>query len=290
MDLQTFISTLIFGLSSAAVYFFLAGGMSLCFGLMRIISLDQFFYYTVGGYMTYTMTHLTGSFWLGLLVGIIVSCILAVFIEKIIFKRIYEKALSFSMITSFGVFLTGIGIAKYIWGQNPRPVGSPFHGNINILGAELPYYRIFLIVAAAAVYIGLWLFLNKSIIGKAIRAGIEDAEKVEALGINIYKLFTITFLIAAGLSALAGNFNSAIVMVSPEMGWEVISFAFMIVIIGGLGSLKGTLISSLIIGQVVNFGTVIWAPLATVAPFTIMFLVLIFKPTGLYGSKIITRG
>jgi len=290
MDLQTVIPTLMFGLSSSAVYFFLAGGMALCFGLMRIISLDQFLYYTVGGYMTYTLVTLTGSFWLGLLAGIIVSCILAVFVERFIFRRIYEKPVTFSLITSFAVFLTSVGVVKYIWGLNPRPVGTPFHGNLSILGASLPYYRIFLIIAAAVVYIGLWMFLNKSIIGKAIRAGIEDAEKVEALGINIYKLFTITFIIAAGLSAMAGNLHAPIVMVGPNMGWAVIPFAFMIVIIGGLGSLKGTLISALIIGQVVNFGTVIWAPLATVAPFTIMILVLIFKPTGLYGSKIITKG
>jgi branched-chain amino acid transport system permease protein len=148
---------------------------------------------------------------------------------------------------------------------------------------------VLVIVIALLVYVGIWLFLNKTIIGKAIRAGIEDVEHVEGLGINVSRLFTITFIIAGTLSGLAGGLNAPLIMVDPNMGLEVIAFVFMVVIIGGLGSIKGTLVSAILVGQVVSLGSLIYAPLAQMAPFAIMLLILLLKPTGLYGSAFLKR-
>jgi len=159
----------------------------------------------------------------------------------------------------------------------------------NILGTDVPVYRLIVVVIAALVYGGIWLFLNKTIIGKAIRAGIEDVEHVEGLGINVYRLFTITFIIAGTLSGLAGGLHAPLIMVDPQMGLEVMPFIFMVVIIGGLGSIKGTLISALLVGQVVSIGSLIYAPLAQMAPFAIMLLILLIKPTGLFGSTMLKR-
>ncbi|MGE5587316.1 MAG: branched-chain amino acid ABC transporter permease [Clostridia bacterium] len=289
MDLSRLISAIVFGLSMASIYFLLSIGLSLCYGLMRIISIDQFLYYTIGAYLTFTVFSVSGSFWLGALAGIAASCVVALVVEKSIFKRIYEKGIMFSMITSFGVLLTGVGVTKYIWGLVPRPVATPIAGQISLFGAEVPTYRLFVIGLVTVLYACLWLFLEKTIIGKAIRAGIEDAEKTEGLGVDIYKMFTVMFLIAAGLSALAGGLHAPLIMVDPHMGLRLMSTAFMIVIIGGLGSIKGTLISSLIIGQVVSLGFLIWAPIADMAPFVIMLLVFLVKPTGLYGSELLKR-
>jgi branched-chain amino acid transport system permease protein len=289
MSAQLLISGVIFGLSIGSIFFLMAIGLSLCFGLMRIISLDQLLYYSVGAYITYSLSLKTGSVWLGVLGGLVVAGIVAFAVERLIFRRIYERELTFSMITSFGILIGGIGVIKYFWGVVPRPVAVPMLTQLNIVGTEVPVYRLIIVGIAVLVYAGIWLFLNRTIIGKAIRAGIENVEHVEGLGINVSRLFTITFIIAGALSGLAGGLQAPLIMVDPQMGLEVLAFVFMVVIIGGLGSIKGTLISAFIVGQVVSIGSLIYAPMAQMAPFAIMLLILLIKPTGLYGSTLVKR-
>ena len=289
MDSALLISGVIFGLSIGSIYFLMAIGLSLCFGLMRVISLDQLLYYSIGAYIAYSASLSTGSFWLGLLAAVVVGGAVSLLIERLIFRRIYNRDLTFSMITSFGVLLGGVGIIKFIWGLVPRPVPMPIGNQVNLLGTDIPVYRLLVIVVAIAVYVGIWLFLNRTIIGKAIRAGIENVEHVEGLGINVSRLFTITFLLAGTLSSLAGALHAPLIMVDPHMGLEVLAFVFMVVIIGGLGSIKGTLVSAIIVGQVVSIGSLIYAPLAQMAPFAIMLLILLIKLTGLYGSVLLKK-
>jgi len=289
MDTQLLISGILFGLSIGSIYFLMAIGLSLCFGLMRIISLDQLLYYSVGAYITYSLSLATGNIWLGVLGGVGVAGIVSFAVERLIFRRIYERELTFSMITSFGILIGGIGVIKFFWGVVPRPVPVPTLAQVGILGTEVPVYRLIVVAIAVLVYAGIWLFLNRTIIGKAIRAGIENVEHVEGLGINVSRLFTITFIIAGTLSGLAGGLHAPLIMVDPSMGLEVLAFVFMVVIIGGLGSIKGTLISAFIVGQVVSLGSLIYAPLAQMAPFAIMLLILLIKPTGLYGSTLLKR-
>jgi len=289
MSAQLLTSGVIFGLSIGSIFFLMAIGLSLCFGLMRIISLDQLLYYSIGAYLTYTLSLVTGSVWLGVLGGLVVAGIVAFAVERLVFRRIYERELTFSMITSFGILIGGIGVIKFFWGVVPRPVPVPTMVQIDIIGTEVPVYRLIVVAIAALVYIGIWLFLNRTIIGKAIRAGIENVEHVEGLGINVSRLFTITFIIAGALSGLAGGLHAPLIMVDPSMGLEVLAFIFMVVIIGGLGSIKGTLVSAFIVGQVVSLGSLIYAPLPQMAPFAIMLLILLIKPTGLYGSALLKR-
>lgn len=289
MSLQLLTSGVIFGLSIGGIFFLMAIGLSLCFGLMRIISLDQLLYYSVGAYITYSLSLATGSVWLGVLGGLVVAGIVAFAVERLIFRRIYERELTFSMITSFGVLIGGIGVIKAFWGVVPRPVPVPLTAQIDVIGTDVPVYRLVVVAVAFIVYAGIWLFLNRTIIGKAIRAGIENVEHVEGLGINVSRLFTITFIIAGALSGLAGGLHAPLIMVDPNMGLEVLAFVFMVVIIGGLGSIKGTLISAFLVGQVVSIGSLIYAPLAQMAPFAIMLLILLVKPTGLYGSTLVKK-
>lgn len=289
IDMQLLVTGVIFGLSMGSIFFLMAIGLSLCFGLMRIISLDQLLYYSVGAYIAYSVSLTVGNLWLGLLAGMVVGGVAGLAVERVVFKRIYERDITFSMITSFGILIGGVGIIKYFWGVVPRPVPVPIAAQVTIVGTEIPVYRLVVIVIALVVYLGIWLFLNKTIIGKAIRAGIEDVEHVEGLGIDVYRLFSITFILAGALSALAGGLHAPLIMVDPQMGLEILAFAFMIVIIGGLGSIKGTLVSSFLVGQVVSIGSLIYAPLAQMAPFAIMILILLLKPTGLYGSPLLKR-
>jgi len=289
MDMQLLIPGVIFGLSIGSIFFLMAIGLSLCFGLMRIISLDQLLYYSIGAYITYSLTLATGDVWLGILGGCGVAGVAALGVERLIFRRIYERELTFSMITSFGILIGGVGVIKYFWGVVPRPVPIPMMTQLDIAGTAVPVYRLIVIAIAGLVYGGIWLFLNRTIIGKAIRAGIENVEHVEGLGINVARLFTITFVIAGALSGLAGGLHAPLIMVEPSMGLEVLAFVFMVVIIGGLGSIKGTLVSAFIVGQVISLGSLIYAPLAQMAPFAIMLLILLIKPTGLYGSALLKR-
>jgi branched-subunit amino acid ABC-type transport system permease component len=289
MDTQLLISGVIFGLSIGSIFFLLAIGLSLCFGLMRIISLDQLLYYSVGAYITFTIHVVTGSTWLGVLGGMVAAGIVSFGVERFVYLRIYERDITFTMITSFGILFAGVGAIKYVWGLIPRPVPFPVEAQVTILGTGIPVYRLIVIVISLLVYVGIWLFLNRTITGKAIRAGIEDVEHVEGLGVNVYRLFTVTFIIAGILSGLAGGLHAPLIMVDPQMGLEVLAFVFMVVIIGGLGSIKGTLASAFIVGQVVSLGSLVYAPLAQMAPFAIMLLILLIKPTGLYGSKLLKR-
>jgi len=289
IDAHLLTSGIIFGLSMGSIFFLMAVGLSLCFGLMRVISLDQLLYYSVGAYITYSISLATGSLWLGVAGGVVVGAIAGFAAERLIYLRIYERDITFSMITSFGILIGGVGIIKSVWGLVPRPVPVPIERQLDILGTEVPVYRLVVIAIALMVYAGIWLFLNRTITGKAIRAGIEDVEHVEGLGINVYRLFTVTFIIAGALSGLAGGLHAPLIMVDPQMGLEVLAFAFMIVIIGGLGSIKGTLVSAFLVGQVVSLGSLFYAPLAQMAPFAIMLLILLVKPTGLYGSLLLKR-
>jgi len=289
MDLNLLISGVIFGLSMGSIFFLMTIGLSLCFGLMRIISLDQLLYYSVGGYITYSLGLYTGNVWIGAIGGIAVAAVVAFLIERFVFLRIYAREITFSMITSFGLLIGGIGVIKAIWGNVPRPVPVPMDAQMSIIGTEVPVYRFAVVVLALLVYAGIWAFLNKTIIGKAIRAGIENVEHVEGLGINVGRLFTLTFIIAGALSGLAGGLHAPLIMVYPDMGLEVLAFAFMVVIIGGLGSIHGTFVSAFLVGQVVSIGSLIYAPLAQMAPFAIMLLILLVKPTGLFGSQLLKR-
>jgi len=289
MDAQLLISGIMFGLSIGSIYFLLAIGLSLCFGLMRIISLDQLLYYSVGAYIAYTVQVLGVNPWLSVLAGAAVAGLASIAVERFIFFRIYARDITFTLITSFGILIGGVGAIKYVWGLIPRPAAIPLTTQVTLLGTVIPVYRLIVIGISLLVYVGLHLFLNRTITGKAIRAGIEDVDHVEGLGIDVYRLFTLTFVIAGMLSGLAGGLHAPLIMVDPQMGLEVLAFVFMVVIIGGLGSIKGTLVSAFLVGQVTSLGSIIYAPLAQMAPFAIMLLILLIKPTGLYGSPLLKR-
>lgn len=285
MDLSLWIPAVIYGFSVGGIFFLVSLGLSIGFGLMRVVNLEQMLYYTFSAYMTYTMVALTGKFWLGLACGVLLAGFIGFLVETQLLRRVYGRPMLFTMVVTFSFFLIGIGAIQYIWGLSPKPVSSPIQLMITILGTQIPLYRFLIIVTAGAVYVMIQLLLQKTILGKAIRAGIENPDNLQGLGININRIFTITFVIASALAGLGGALNAPLVMVGPYMGFDMLLYAFITVILGGLGSIKGTLISALIIGQVISLGGTLWSPLAFVAPFVVMFLVILIRPTGLYGVK-----
>ncbi len=283
MTQEMLVNAVVYGLGNSGILFLVAIGISIGFGLMRIVNMEQMIYYTFGAYFTYTVVTATGSFLLSLLVGTVVAAGFGFLVEIVLLRRVYGKELMFTMVVTFSVFLIGIGIVQFVWGLASKPVAAPIHLMIPILGAQIPLYRLLIFVISIIVYILINLFLNQTIFGKAIRAGIENPYQVQGLGINIRRIFTITFLVASGLAGFGGVLNAPLVGVAPYMGFDMLLYAFTTVILGGLGSIKGTLVSSLILGQVISVGAAFYSPLSSLGPFIVMFVVILIKPTGLYG-------
>ncbi len=275
----------IYGLSSSGILFLVSLALSIGYGLMRIVNMEAMLYYSFGAYLTYTVVSLTGSFVLGAAAAVITGALLGLIVETQLLRRVYHRDMTFTMVVTFGVFMIGIGLIQYIWGLEPKPVASPISLIVSFFGVNIPLYRLIIILIASAAYALIQLLMNKTIIGKALRAGIDNRENVVALGININKIFTVTFIIASAFAGLGGALNAPIVMVGPYMGFDMLLFAFITVILGGLGSIKGTMVSALILGQVINIGGTLWSPLAFVGPFFVMFFTILIKPTGLFGVK-----
>ena len=280
---EMLVNAVVYGLGNSGILFLVAIGISIGFWLMRIVNMEQMIYYTFGAYFAYTLVTVTGSFLLSLLVGALVAAGFGFLVEIVLLRRVYGKELMFTMVVTFSVFLIGIGIVQFVWGLASKPVAAPIHVMIPILGAQIPLYRLLIFVASIAVYFLINLFLNQTIFGKAIRAGIENPYQVQGLGINIRRIFTITFLVASGLAGFGGVLNAPLVGVAPYMGFEMLLYAFTTVILGGLGSIKGTLVSALILGQVISVGAAFYSPLSSLGPFIVMFVVILIRPTGLYG-------
>lgn len=283
MTQEMLVNAVVYGLGNSGILFLVAIGISIGFGLMRIVNMEQMIYYTFGAYFTYTVVTATGSFLLSLLVGTVVAAGFGFLVEIVLLRRVYGKELMFTMVVTFSVFLIGIGIVQFVWGLASKPVAAPIHLMIPILGAQIPLYRLLIFVISIIVYILINLFLNQTIFGKAIRAGIENPYQVQGLGINIRRIFTITFMVASGLAGFGGVLNAPLVGVAPYMGFDMLLYAFTTVILGGLGSIKGTLVSALILGQVISVGAAFYSPLSSLGPFIVMFVVILIKPTGLYG-------
>lgn len=283
--LDLYISAIIYGLCISGILFLVSIGISIGFGLMRIINMEQMIYYTFGAYLTYYVSSQTGSFLLGLLSGTLMAGISGFIVETQLLRRVYGEELMFTLVVTFSVFLIGIGIVQHTFGLENKPVGVPFALIVSLFGTQVPLYRVVVFFIGLAVYALITVFLNKTIFGKAIRAGIENPEQVQGLGINIRRIFTITFIVASGLAGFAGALNAPLVGVTPYMGFNMLLLAFITVIFGGLGSINGTAISSLIMGQVISIGGTLYSPLSFVGPFAVMFVVILFKPTGLFGVK-----
>jgi branched-chain amino acid transport system permease protein len=288
--MDKWITAVLYGLSTGGIYFLVSLALSIGYGLMRVVNLEAMLYYSFGAYFTYVAVGWTGSFVLGALAGMAVGALLGLLVETQLLRRLYHRNMIFTMVATYSTNLIGIGIIQLVWGLQPKPVASPTTAMVSILGQTIPLYRVLVIIIAVVAYIVIQLLLTRTIAGKAIRAGVENRDNVQALGININRIFTVTFVIASAFAGLGGALNAPLIMVGPYMGFDMLLPAFITVIVGGLGSVTGTALSALIIGQVISVGGTIWAPLSFVAPFIVMFVVVLLKPTGLMGVKTATFG
>ena len=274
------------GLSYGMLLFLLASGLSLIYGLMKILNLAHGSYYLLGGYIGLTIMRATGSFTLAVLGGAVLVAILGAVMERFFLRRIQLQELPQTLLT-FGFLFIFADLSMLIWGGNPETIPKPalFARSWHILGIVYPSYRLFIIAVGLLIAALLWLFQERTRLGAMLRAGVDDEEIARGLGINVSLLFTLVFALGAFLAALGGVMGGPILGVYPGADFEVLLLGFVVVIIGGLGSLKGALAGSIAVGLLDNFGKVLFPELALFTIFVPMAVILAVRPTGLFGLR-----
>ena len=284
MTAYTFFFQVLNGLSFAALLFFLASGFTLIFGLMRIVNLAHGVYYLVGGYVGLTVTTITGSFWLGLIAAPVAIALVGLFTERVMLRRIRGQELPEVLLT-VGIAFVFADMSLEIWGGDPRSVPVPefLRGGLDIGFMVYPRYRFFVIICALIVGALLFFAHSRTRIGAIVRAGVDDREMVSALGININKIFTGVFMVGALLAGMAGLIGGGLLSLVPGADTEILLYSLAVVIIGGLGSLPGAVVGSLIVGLADAFGRALLPDLSYFTLFAPMALILVVRPRGLLG-------
>jgi branched-chain amino acid transport system permease protein len=274
------------GISFGVLLFLLAAGLSLIYGLMKILNLTHGSFYLLGGYIGLVVVHKTGSFVLAVLVASCAIAFVGVIMERFFLRRVHLQELPQALLT-FGFLFIFSDLATVIWGSNPQTMPKPamFGTSIQIGPFFYPSYRLFIIGFGLVVAALLWWLQEGTRVGAMVRASVDDEEVARALGINVSLLFTLVFALGAFLAALGGVMGGPIVGVYPGADFEVLLLGFVVVIIGGLGSLKGALAGGLIVGLLDNFGKVFFPEFALFTIFAPMVLILAVRPAGLFGRE-----
>ena len=275
------------GLSFGMLLFLLAAGLSLIFGLMRILNLAHGSYYLLGAYIALTVVEATGSLFLATLAGMAVVAALGVVMERAFLRRLpHHEELPQALLT-FGFLLIVGDVSLWIWGGTPQSLPKPeiLAASVRLGPLVFPSYRLFLIVVGLVVGVGLWFLQERTRIGATVRAAIDDAEIAQAIGINVSRLSTTVFAVGAALAALGGIMAGPVLGVYPGADFEILLLAFVVVIIGGLGSLKGAFVGGLLVGCLDNFGKALFPELALFTIFAPMAVILAVRPAGLFGAR-----
>lgn len=272
------------GLTLAALLFIVASGFTLIFGLLRIVNLAHGALYLFGGYIGYSVTLATGNFVLGLIASMLFVAFLGLLIDQGLLRFVRGFVLREVLLT-LGVAFVLNDIALVIWGGDTFSVQVPaaLRGGVRFAGIFYPTYRLFVLGLGIVVFIALWLLLNRTRLGALIRAGVDDAEMVEAMGINIRRVFLVTSMLGASLAGLGGTIGGAFLTLYPTADSEILVFSLAIVIIGGSGSLVGAAIGALLVGMLNTIGQVMFPELAYFVIFGPMAAILAFRPLGLFG-------
>jgi branched-chain amino acid transport system permease protein len=287
VSLESFILQMLNGLSFAGLLFLVASGFTLTFGLMNIVNLAHGGFYLVGGYIGLTVTTATGSFWLGVLSGALAVGVIGAFVERGLLRRVRGKA-DPEVLLTVGVVLVLGDLALAIWGGDPQtiPVPGYLSGAIDLGFAFYPRFRLFVALLGVIIGLVLWYIERRTRIGAIVRAGVDNREMIAALGININLVFTGMFVFGAFLAGFSGVIGGAFLSLVPGAEIEILLFALVVVILGGLGSLPGAAIGAVIVGLLDSFGRALVPELSFFTLFAPMAIVLVLRPQGLMGRRV----
>ncbi len=268
----------------AGLLFILSAGFSLIFGLMRIPNLSHGAYFMLGAYLGLTLLQRGVNFWIAALGAALGIALLGGLIERFILRRLAGRTLS-QVLATLGIAFMIADACLWIWTGDPVPLSGPesLRGMVSVMGANFPIYRLGVIAIAVAIAVALWLLQEKTRMGAMIRAGVDDLEMARAVGIPVKTLFTAVFCLGAALAGFGGVIAGPILSVYPGLDSDMLPLALVVVILGGVGSLLGAFVGSIVIGFVYTFGQALLPDLAYVILFLPMVVILVARPRGLFG-------
>jgi branched-chain amino acid transport system permease protein len=274
------------GLVYGMLLFLVTSGLTLVFGMMGVLNIAHAAFYMVGAYFTYALVAWTGSFWPCLILAPIGLGIIGAFVERVLLRKVHALGHAPELMLTFGIFYILAEVVKWIWGTYPLSVQPPsiLTGSIPFMGATYPTYRLFILFIAVIVLLILAFIMQKTRIGITVRAAVFDNEMVDILGINVQAVFLGVFCIGSALAGLAGVVAAPFLSTYPGMGLDILVDAFVVIVIGGFGSVWGALIAALMIGELQSFGILFLPELALVFEFLLMAIVLVWRPQGLLGE------
>ena len=277
---------LFFGLALGSVYVLLASGLSIIYGLLDVVNFAHGTFAMLGAYAVYLAVSLSGSFWIGLVSAIVIIGLIGATVECIFLKPLYGKDPLLPLLLTFGISVAIPDLIKITFGLIGKPVNYPESLSGATLAGPLilPNYRLFIILFTLAIMFSVWIFLKKSDLGMIIRASTRDNMMVQVLGVNVSRIWTIGFAIGIGLAALAGAVSAPMMAATPDMGVDMTMVAFVVTVVGGLGSLGGAIVGGLFIGLVVAIASLIAGEYATVSIYFCMAVILLVRPRGLFGE------
>jgi branched-chain amino acid transport system permease protein len=287
MDASVIIMQVFTGLSLGMLYVLLALGLSIIFGLLTVVNFAHGAMYMWGAYVGVAVVALTGNFWLALVVTPLVMGAYGLIVERWLIRPLYGRDINYPLLLTFGLLFIMVEIVRIFWGTSDQPFSAP---EILSMPVELfgifyfPSYRLFVIGLTVVICIFLWFFLEKTNLGLIIRAGTRDPQMVRALGIDMNRIWWLVFAIGSALAGIAGVLASPIRSVYLEMGHFMLVECFVVVVVGGMGSLKGAILSGIIIGQAIAITTLFYPQFADIVIFLVMAVVLLIRPSGLFGK------
>lgn len=272
-------------MSFAMLLFLLCAGLSLIFGLMNILNLAHGSCYLIGAYVGLTFIKITGSYFVGLVSGATAAAIIGLLLQRLLLQRIYGRRLLQVLLTMGCMFIIG-DIAILVWGADPTTLPKPdcLSASWHLGHIVFPAYRLFVIAVGVLIGIALWFFQEKTKWGAIIRAAVDDEQMARAVGINVPVLFTLVFMLGTALTGLAGVLGGPFVGAYPGVDLDVLLLAVVVIIVGGLGSMKGAFFGSIIVASLDNFGKALFPELAMFTIFAPMAIILAIRPTGLWGK------
>src|SRR5438128_8110332 len=264
----------------------MAIGLSLIFGLMTVVNFAHGAFYMLGAYVAFSVLGLTRSFWATLVLAPLVVGSLGLLVERFLIRRLYGRSPDDPLLLTFGLSLAMVEGVKLLWGKIGLTVDPPklLAAPVDLGFMNFPVYRLFVIAVTAVVLVALWLFLERTNVGLIIRAGSRDPLMVRALGVDLGRIWLLVFGIGTALAGLAGILAGPMRGVYAEMGVTIVIESFVVVVVGGMGSLLGAIVAGVIIGEVVSLTTLFAPKFAEIMVFVVMALVLLVRPSGLFGE------
>lgn len=283
---------IVFQLLNALVYsmllFVIAAGLSLIFGQMDFVNLCHGSFYLLGGYIGLSTVRWLGTSWPALILAPVAVAVLAYLLEVLFLRDLYGRERHMDQVLfTFGVALILEDAMRWVWGAQVQTIAPPefLQTSVPMLGGTFPVYRLALILFGVLLFAGLYLVIEKTRLGAILRAGVSDAEMVTGMGIDVQKVFAGVYAAGAGLAALAGIVGAPILSLAPGVDFEVLILALVVVVVGGLGSLTGAFVGSLLIGTVAVLGRAYIPAASSFLPFAFMLVILHLRPQGLLGVK-----